>query len=53
MSSLNITHVHRNLHTRVTFLYLEFEDAFVILGLAAFTNVFGSCSCTGRSPAFL
>jgi len=41
MSSLNITHVHRNLHTRVTFLYLEFEDAFVILGLAAFTNVFG------------
>jgi len=30
MSGLNITHVHRNLHTRVTFLYLEFEDAFVI-----------------------
>ena len=41
MSSLNITHVHRNLHTRVTFMYLEFEDAFVILGIAAFTNVFG------------
>ena len=41
MSSLNITHVHRNLLTRVTFLYLEFEDAFVILGIAAFTNVFG------------
>ena len=41
MSGLNITHVHRNLHTRVTFLYLEFEDAFVILGIAAFTNVFG------------
>ena len=41
MSALNITHVHRNLHTRVTFLYLEFEDAFVILGLAVFTNVCG------------
>ena len=41
MSSLNITHVHRNLHTRVTFLCLEFEDAFVILGIAALTNVLG------------
>ena len=41
MSGLNITHVHRNLHTRVTFLYLEFEDAFVILGIAALTNIFG------------
>ena len=41
MSALNITHVHRNLHTRVTFLYLEFEDAFVVLGLAVFTNVCG------------
>jgi hypothetical protein len=41
MSGLNITHVHRNLHTRVTFLYLEFEDAFVILGIAALTNVLG------------
>jgi hypothetical protein len=38
MSALNITHVHRNLHTRVTFLYLEFEDAFVILGLAVFVE---------------
>jgi hypothetical protein len=41
MSGLNITHVHRNLHTRVTFLYLEFEDAFVVLGIAALTNVLG------------
>jgi hypothetical protein len=41
MGSLNITHAHRNLHTRVTFLYLEFEDVFVILGIAALTNVFG------------
>lgn len=39
--SLNITQVHRNLHTRVTFLYLEFEDLFVILALAIFTNIFG------------
>ena len=41
MSGLNITHVHRNLHTRVTFLCLEFEDAFVVLGIAALTNVVG------------
>ncbi|MBV9081862.1 MAG: hypothetical protein JOZ62_04240 [Acidobacteriaceae bacterium] len=37
--ALNITHVHRNLHTRVTILYLEFEDVFVILGLAALSNI--------------
>ncbi len=39
--SLNVTAVHRNLQQRVTFLGLEFEDLFVILGLAAVTNVFG------------
>ena len=39
--SLNVTQVHRNLQQRVTFLYLEFEDLFVILGLAALTNVLG------------
>ncbi len=39
--ALNISPVHRNLHTRVSFLYLEFEDWFVIIGLAAVTNVFG------------
>ena len=37
--ALDITQVHRNLHTRVTILGLEFEDTFVILGLAALTNV--------------
>ena len=37
--ALEITQVHRNLHTRVTIMYLEFEDIFVILGLAALTNV--------------
>jgi hypothetical protein len=41
VSTLNVTQVHRNLHTRVTFFYLEFEDTFVILGIAAVTNVFG------------
>jgi hypothetical protein len=39
--ALNVTQVHRNLQQRVTFLFLEFEDLFVILGLAALTNVFG------------
>jgi hypothetical protein len=38
---LNMTQVHRNLQQRVTFLGLEFEDLFVVLGLAAFTNIFG------------
>ena len=37
--ALDITQVHRNLHTRVTIMYLEFEDIFVILGLAALTNI--------------
>ena len=54
MSGLNITHVHRNLHTRVTFLYLGFEDAFVILGIAALTNILGRftpCGAiTGAGP---
>lgn len=39
--ALRITQVHRNLAQRVTFLGLEFEDLFVVLGLAAFTNIFG------------
>src|ERR1700759_487846 len=39
--ALNISPVHRNLLTRVTFLYLEFEDWFVVLGLAALTDIFG------------
>ena len=26
--ALEVTPVHRNLHQRVTFLYLEFEDMF-------------------------
>jgi len=39
--SLNVTPVNRNLHTRVTFLLLEFEDLFVVLGVAAVMNVVG------------
>jgi hypothetical protein len=38
--ALNVTQVHRNLAQRVTFLGLEFEDLFAVLGLAAFTNIF-------------
>jgi hypothetical protein len=37
--ALEITPVNRNLHTRVTFLGLEFEDLFVVLTLAAVMNV--------------
>ena len=39
--ALNATPVNRNLHTRVTFMSLEFEDLFVVLGLAAVMNVVG------------
>ena len=38
---LDVTPVNRNLHTRVTFMLLEFEDLFVILGVAALMNVVG------------
>lgn len=37
--ALEVTPVNRNLHTRVTFMSLEFEDLFVVLGLAAVMNV--------------
>lgn len=37
--ALDVTAVNRNLHTRVTFMALEFEDLFVVLGLAALMNV--------------
>jgi hypothetical protein len=38
---LNVTPVNRNLQTRVTFMCLEFEDLFVVLGVAALTNGVG------------
>jgi hypothetical protein len=37
--ALDVTPVNRNLHQRVTFMSLEFEDLFVVLGLAAVMNV--------------
>ena len=37
--ALEVTSVNRNLHQRVTFMGLEFEDLFVVLGLAALMNV--------------
>jgi hypothetical protein len=37
--ALDVTSVNRNLHTRVTFMSLEFEDLFAVLGLAALMNV--------------
>jgi hypothetical protein len=39
--SLDITPLHRNLHTKVTFLGLEFEDLIVVLALAALMNLLG------------
>ena len=37
--ALEVTSVNRNLHQRVTFMGLEFEDLFVVLALAALMNV--------------
>jgi hypothetical protein len=37
--SLNLSPVHRNLHTKVTFLGLEFEDLILVLALAAAMNL--------------
>ena len=37
--ALDVTPIHRNLHTRVTLLGLEFEDLFVVLAVAALMNV--------------
>jgi hypothetical protein len=37
--ALEVTPVNRNLHQRVTFLGLEFEDLFIVLALAALMNV--------------
>src|ERR1700724_3607127 len=39
--ALAVTPVPRTLATKVSFLYLEFEDWSVILGLAVVMNVFG------------
>jgi hypothetical protein len=39
--ALEVTPVHRNLHQRVTFFYLEFEDLFVVIALAAVMSILG------------
>src|SRR5205809_6427581 len=39
--ALQVTPVNRNLQTRVTFMFLEFEDLFVVLGAAAVMNIVG------------
>lgn len=39
--TIEVTPVHRNLHQRVTLFHLEFEDLFLILGLAALMNILG------------
>lgn len=38
---LQVTPVNRNLQTRVTFMFLELEDLFLVLGAAAVMNVVG------------
>ena len=50
--ALDVTPVNRNLHTRATFMCLEFEDLFVVLGLAAVMNVV-SRFASGHMSAFL
>jgi hypothetical protein len=50
--ALDVTPVNRNLHTRVTFMSLEFEDLFVVLGLAAIMNVV-SRFVSGQMSAYL
>ena len=52
--SLDMTPVHRNLHTKVTFLGLEFEDLILVLALAAMMNLLahfvnGNCACVRNS----
>jgi hypothetical protein len=37
--ALNITPIHKNLHTRVTFMGLEFEDMLAVLLLAIVLNL--------------
>lgn len=49
--ALDLTPVNRNLHTRATFLALEFEDLFVVLILAAVMNVVSHFVSGSLSPA--
>ena len=47
--ALNISPVHRNLHTRVTFLHLEFEDWFVDIGHRGSDQHLRALACTETS----
>lgn len=49
--SLDMTPVHRNLHTKVTFLGLEFEDLILVLVLAAVMNLLAHF-VTGNAHVF-
>ena len=49
--SLDLTPVHRNLHTKVTFLGLEFEDLILVLALAAVMNLLAHF-VTGNAHVF-
>ena len=49
--ALQVTPVNRNLQTRVTFMFLEFEDLFVVLGAAAVMNIVGHFVGGGRGHA--
>ena len=51
--ALDVTAVNRNLHTRVTFMGLEFEDLFVVLGLAALMNIVSRFVSGGSTGAVL
>ena len=48
--ALDVTPVNRNLQKRVTFMALEFEDLFVVLGLAAVMNVVSRFVSGSMSP---
>ena len=44
--SLDLTPVHRNLNTKVSFLSLEFENLILVLALAALMNLLATSSET-------
>lgn len=49
--ALDVTPINRNLHTRVTFLGLEFEDLFIVLAVAALMNVASRFASGGAAAA--
>lgn len=49
--SLDLTPVHRNLHTKIVFMGLEFEDLILVLALAALMNLLAHF-VSGNAHAF-